>query len=245
VRVLVLHHDANSTTGLLGATLRALGYELDEHFICERLDSPDPSGPLPRLDQSPDDRIDLLVAMGSRWSVHDRAPIREWIDDELELLRDADRRGVPTLGICFGAQALAAALGGTVGPADRPEVGWHPVDSTVDEIAEGPWFQWHSDVFGVPPDAEELAASPSGPQAFQLRRSLGVQFHPELDRALLELWMVNDRDEVRAAGIDPDALVAETVERADSAARRCAALTQWMLGRIAPGHTAPFAQDGQ
>ena len=232
MRALVLHHDANSTSGLVGAALRERGFELDEHFICDQVDSPIATGPLPHLDG-----VDLVVALGSRWSVYDRTSVGGWIDDELELLRTADRRGVPTLGICFGAQALAAAHGATVRRAHRPEIGWSDVDSEIGQIAAGPWFQWHFDVFETPRYADLLARSPSGAQAFRLRRNVGVQFHPELDRVLLELWMVNDRAELRAAGVDPDALVEETIRMESSASRRCGELVDWFLADVASSAT--------
>ena len=227
-RALVLHHDANSTAGIVGAALVGRGIELVEHFICTELDSPVAAGPLPGLDG-----IDLVVALGSRWSVYDTDSIGGWIDDELELLRRADAAAVPTLGICFGGQVLAAAHGGAVKPATLPEVGWHAVSTDEPAIGSGPWFQWHFDVFESPPGSATLATSPSGPQAFRLRRNLGLQFHPELDRELLELWMVNDREQIRASGIDPDELLAETDRQVGSARPRTARLVDWFLDEVA------------
>ena len=132
--------------------------------------------------------------------------------------------------------------------ATTPEIGWYPVDpvgaggpdpaSTSDAgdlgpIAPGPWFQWHLDVFTVPPGAEMLATSPVGPQAFRLRRNLGVQFHPELDVDVLELWMVNDRDQLVASGIDVESLVAETRRNHGAAQARAGRLIDWFLRVIA------------
>jgi hypothetical protein len=58
---------------------------------------------------------------------------------------------VPVLGICFGAQALAAALGGQAIRAERPEVGWTPIQTHRPDLIEpGPWFQWHSDRWVLP-----------------------------------------------------------------------------------------------
>jgi GMP synthase-like glutamine amidotransferase len=67
-----------------------------------------------------------VVAMGSDHSVH--ASSEPWIAREVGFLRDAHAAGVPVLGVCFGAQALAAALGGSVGRAQRPEIGWIDVE---------------------------------------------------------------------------------------------------------------------
>ncbi len=223
-RALILHHDANSTAGMVGEALSGHGIELVEHFICTEIDSPTAAGPLPTLDG-----FDLVVALGSRWSVYDTDSIGGWIGDELDLLRQADASGIPTLGICFGGQVLAAAHGSAVKPATIPEVGWHEVVSDEPAIGGGPWFQWHFDVFEAPARSTTLASSPSGPQAFLLRRNLGLQFHPELDRELLELWMINDREQIRASGIDPDELLTETDRQVPGARPRTARLVDWFL----------------
>jgi GMP synthase-like glutamine amidotransferase len=233
VRALVIHHDANSDAGLVGRALDDRGVERVEHFVSTELDSPVASGPMPTLDG-----VDVVIALGSRWSVYDRASIGGWIDDELDLLRDADRLGIATLGICFGGQALAAAHGGEVRVSPTPEVGWYQVESSCPAIAAGPWFQWHFDRFDIPPGAELLASSPAAPQIFLLRRNLGLQFHPELDRALLELWMVNDRSDIEAAGLEPDRLLEETDRLAPLAWPHTRRLVEWFLDDVATTRAA-------
>ncbi len=226
-RALALHHDVNSTLGLLGPILSACGIDVVEHTVCAELDQPHSAGPLPTLAG-----IDLLVLMGSRWSVYEAA-ITEWIDDELELIRTADETGVPVLGLCFGGQALAAALGGEVTSSTLPEVGWVGVTSTEPALDRGPWFAWHFDRFEPPPGAETTATNDAACQAFRLRRNLGLQFHPELDTALLKLWMESDRDQLVEAGIDPDQLLADTRSQEAAAERRTAQLIEWFLIEVA------------
>ena len=225
---LVLHHDANSTSGTVGRHLAANGWSLTDHRLCDDPRSPAPSRALPDLDG-----VDLLVLTGSQWSVYDDESIGAWIHDELDLIRDADDRGIAVFGMCFGGQALAAALGGTVELAPTPEVGWFEVQSDEPEISDGPWFQWHFDRFDPPPDATVLARSPAGVQAFRLRRNLGLQFHPELDSQLLDLWVSSDHEELRAAGIDPVALVDRTRREMPRATIATATLLDWFLGQIA------------
>ncbi len=235
MRALVLHHDAASTTGLLGDLLADRGVEVHEHWICEQPASPVPAGPLPALD---DVAADLVVALGSRWSVYDDETIGAWIHDELDLLRDAHRRDLPVLGICFGGQALAAALGGEVAPGRVPDIGWSTVESDHPDIGAGPWFQWHFDVFTTPPGATELARSSTGPQAFVSGRSLGLQFHPELDVPLLELWIGEDHDQLVDAGVDPGGLLRETAGAAARAHPNTARLLDWFLAGVPTARSA-------
>ena len=233
---LFLHHDANSMVGLLGPALAHEGYEIRQHFICADLDSGVAAGPLPTLEG-----VDLLVLLGSRWSVYDTDNIGTWIDDELGLVRSADDAAIPVLGICFGGQVLAQALGGSVSAAGSEEIGWVGVeltDAAYDTpdgepvFDSGPWFQWHLDVFEVPPDGELLATSPAGPQAFRLRRNLALQFHPEVNNAVLEDWMITDRDQLADCGIDPDSLVAQTAIQAPQATVRAATLVRNFLASL-------------
>ncbi len=219
---LVLHHDVESTTGFVGEALTARGVRLREHTICPEPASPVAGGPLPDLDDT-----GLLVLMGSRWSVYDPA-IEPWIGQELDLVRSAVERDVPVLGLCFGGQALAAALGGRVEPTDRPEVGWVTVGSDVPELA-GTWFEWHFDRFEVPPGATTLATNDAAPQGFRQGRAVGLQFHPELDLPLLDLWIPGDREQLVQAGVDVDGLRAETVRHAGDARARCHRLVDWFL----------------
>ncbi len=165
-----------------------------------------------------------VVALGSERSVH--ASSDAWIAAELSYLAAAHAAGVPVLGICFGAQALAAALGGTVSRAAGVEIGW--IDVEGDDGYAGTWFTWHEDVFTPPPGATELAHAASGPQAFAVGASVGLQFHPEVTPAIVDQWLADGRDAVP----DPEPLRRDTAQRADAARERAFALfdrlaTRW------------------
>ncbi|HUZ24024.1 MAG TPA: type 1 glutamine amidotransferase [Streptosporangiaceae bacterium] len=210
MRVIVVRHHGIDDAGFIGDAFVARGGEIAVHLF------PD-DGPLPTLDG-----VDHVIVLGAKWSVYDEATIGDWIGDELAWLREADQAGVPVLGICFGAQALSAALGGRVAPASRPEIGWTTVDSLDPQLVEpGPWLEFHSDQCLPPPDATLLARNDVGVQAFSLRRNLAVQFHPEVNGPQLRRWLeVGCAAEAKRAGLDPDKLVAQTVAEESVAAQR-------------------------
>jgi GMP synthase-like glutamine amidotransferase len=184
----------------------------------------------------PDDTgYDLVVLMGSPWSVYDPR-VQGWVGPELEFLRQRVRKGAPTLGICFGAQAISAALGGKVARSTRPEHGWGSVVPRVDQIAASPWFQFHHDEFTTPPGAVELASNDAGVQAFRHLRTLAVQFHPEISADLLRAWCEAGADRaLREAGLDPDEVLAMTqILEAESQPGR-ERLLDWFLNGLADG----------
>ncbi len=154
-------------------------------------------------------RFGAVIPLGAEQSVERSAD--PWIAPQIAFLREAHDRGVPVLGLCFGGQALAAALGGAVHRAATPEIGWlelEPLDGAA--IAPGPWFAWHNDTFTLPPGATPLARSASYPHAFRVGRSIGLQFHPEVTPAIVEGWIRDGRDTLSRERIDGDAIRART-----------------------------------
>ncbi len=152
----------------------------------------------------------LLVLLGSARGAHEPANA-DVVERESALARAALRAGVPVMAICYGAQLLARALGGTSYESDDPELGWLRVD-TIDDVLcpEGPWAQLHTDVFTAPPTARVLGTSWYGPQCFVDdslgARSIAWQFHPEVTTATYHRWIDDDEAMIRAAGKDPDRL---------------------------------------
>ena len=224
-----MQHDAYSWPALVGERLEHHGVELEPFTVVEDIAEPVSHTPFPDPTG-----YDLVVAMGSPWSVYDTDTIGSWIGRELSMLRSAVDADVPVLGICFGGQAMAAALGGTVERSEEPEVGWYHVHSEHPAIAEGPWFQWHFDRFTPPPGATTLAHGPMGVQAYRVGRNLGVQFHPEITRDVLGTWLdVAEREMLSGLGIDPDTLLADTETRQQESAPHTANLVDHFLTDIA------------
>jgi len=227
VRALVVEHDPLSTPERVGAHLETRGVKLEPFVVVHDVANPDVTAVFP------DDGHDLVVLMGAPWSVYD-ANIQGWLRPELDLVRSHLARGTPILGICFGAQTLSAALGGTVSRSMSPEYGWVSVDSMVDEIADGPWFQFHHDEFTLPEGATELARNRAGLQAFRIGRSLAVQFHPEMTRDLIASWSVEGGDgELIEAGVDPEGLIAESEVRATETQPALERMLDWWLDELA------------
>lgn len=234
-RALVIAHEPHGGVCLIGERLLERGYEVDTHLICPDEDRPDRFNPFP--DPS---GYDLVVPMGSIRTLTDTSDIDGWIHDELELVRAAHERGQPILGVCFGGQVIAAALGGRVELAPRPEIGWFPVDGADNPVGTGPWMQWHHDRFVPPPGAEILATSDVAVQLFRIGTTVGTQFHPEVDPGHVTAWLDGAPPEYLAEfGIEPESLLAETVERADANRAQCGALVDWWLDCVVGGDRRP------
>ena len=187
-RALVLAHEPQGTSALVGERLQQRGYDVHEHVVTSDLDRPNDAAPFPDLAD-----YNMLVPMGSIRSLTNTDEIDSWIFDEISMVQAARQRGTPMLGVCFGGQLLAAALGGTVEQAPVPEIGWYDIHGPDESpnghsnpLGPGPWFQWHHDRFTPPPEADVLAVNANSVQLFRLGRCVGAQFHPEVTYAHLE-----------------------------------------------------------
>ena len=190
-------------------------------------------------------RPDLLLILGSSWSVHWPGLARE-VAAECALIRCAHDAGTPILGICYGAQITARALGGDAMPAATPEIGWCAVDavpcaapgaSSPPPIA-GEWFQWHVDTFTPPAGATLLATSLAGPQAYRIGRTFATQFHPEITAEIVARWAAETPpdatdDAPARLGVRPADLVAATRARELGHAAAAARLVDWYLDVVA------------
>jgi GMP synthase (glutamine-hydrolysing) len=155
-------------------------------------------------------RSDLVVVLGGPIGVyeHDRYP---FLSDELRALGRRLREGRPTLGICLGAQLMAAALGARVYPGPQREIELSGIELTeagkascLAPLSGQPVLHWHCDTFDLPEHALRLASTAAYEnQAFSLGRNvLGLQFHPEVDAHRFEQWLVGHASELAAARVD-------------------------------------------
>ncbi len=163
----------------------------------------------PGLDEA---AFDMLVVMGGPASVYDSYP---WLEQETGIIRKAVEKHAPVLGVCLGAQLIAASLGAEVMPSAGKEIGWYPVELTAAGGADPllshlgrtrTVFQWHGDTFALPAGAELLASSPLCPhQAFRFGDNVyALQFHLEVTASMVSEWLVvpENRQEVTAFGGD-------------------------------------------
>lgn len=232
MRVLFVQHDHVSPLGPVGERFAHHGFEIDTHLVVAESAF---SQPNITTDFPSSGDYDVLVPLGAPWGAWDDACIGNWLVPEIAWLRDAVESGMPVLGICFGGQLLARALGGSVAPAPRGEIGWTSVWSDRPTlVSNGPWFQFHYDRWVVPAGAVEIARTPAASQAFVVGRSLAVQFHPELDAAGLQGWLDwGGASKVEENGDDPAVMLAQTRAFEAAARERTFALVDAFLTDVA------------
>lgn len=232
MRALFVQHDHVSPTGPVSERLREHGFVVDEVIVVTEGDFATPNV----VFEFPDmDVYDLIVPMGAPWGAWDDVRIGNWLQPEIAWVRRAIEGDIPVLGVCFGGQLMARALGGAVSRAPKAEIGWRVID-TEDPllVSPGPWFEFHHDVWSVPRGATEIARNPVGSQAFSYGRSLAVQFHPELTALTLAGWLrEGGAGQVVADRQDPVELLARTEAEQAAAVERANALVDAFLERVA------------
>ena len=230
--MLFLYNDPTAPAGLLGEVFAESGFDISTFDVV----APDrPDDPLVDVVFPDPLDYDVIVPLGARWAVYDeRVP---WIADESAMVRRALDAGAGVLGVCFGGQLLASALGGTVARSPEPEIGWCEVHSGNPALVPpGPWFQWHFDRLTTPPGAVEVARNARATQAFVKGRAMGLQFHPEVDAALVDYWLAEDAGtDLARLGLDAQDVRAHTTAVVDEAAGRLRLLVAGFLGLLTEG----------
>jgi GMP synthase-like glutamine amidotransferase len=231
-KVLFIVNDPVAPEAMLGETFAEQGFDIDRFVVVPPGRTDDPAFEVSFPDPT---GYDVIVPLGARWSVYDEALGRTWVRSEMAMVRDADTAGVGVLGVCFGGQLLARAHGGSVTRSAAPEIGWFEIDSSAtDLVPAGHWFEWHFDRWTLPPGATEIARNRRASQAFVIGHTLALQFHPELDATLLELWLDDEKDgELAGQGTTPTELRSSTTALTDDAARRLRGLVAGFLSHVA------------
>lgn len=187
-------------------------------------------------------RPDLLIMMGGPMGVYEQDQ-HPWIACQLRRLALRLEAGLPTLGVCFGAQMIAAAMGGTVHPGPHKEIGFDELtvlppagspDSPLAHLAGQPVLHWHGDTFTLPDGVELLASSRLYPhQAFRRGANiLALQFHAEMGLdPRFEAWIDQGGPMMAEAGTSAERLRTEHALHGPAAvAAGQAMIRQWLAG---------------
>ena len=150
----------------------------------------------------------LVVILGGPIGVYETQDY-PFLQEEINLLKVRLEKNLPTLGICLGAQLIAAALGGKVYSGHTKEIGWSKLNlasvenNPLQALEDIQVLHWHGDTFDLPAQAELLASSNLYPhQAFRVgNHILALQFHPEIASDSLEKWLIGHTGELRQANI--------------------------------------------
>lgn len=217
--LLVFQHEKDETSAVLGQFLQQRGHRL----VTVPLFDPD--------SHVPDDldNITGLVIMGGSMNIDEQDSI-PWMKPEMALIKKAYEMELPMVGVCLGAQLIAASLGGEVAKMAAPEIGWHNVKlafpGTTDAVLAGQTWdsvQFHlhgQEVTKMPPDSTPLAGSRAcRNQAFRVGMTCyAFQFHFEWNRQQLEYYAKTHF--VTSNGGDPDAIIAGCDEHYHNYRRR-------------------------
>ena len=228
-RALVIRHVVHEGIAGYREPVEAAGYRIERVAACETdWEATDVLAP------------DLLVVMGGPMGVFETGKY-PWITAEVEAIGRRVRADRPTLGVCLGAQMIAAAMGARVYPGLVREVGFSAL--TLGEAGEGSPLRhlegtqvlhWHGDTFDLPDDVTQLASTPIySNQAFAAGRNvLALQFHAEMgEDPRFHTWLEQDSEYIRGAGVCAATLERDHDRLGPAAARAGQAmLAEWLAG---------------
>jgi len=156
---------------------------------------------------------DAVFILGGPMSVNDNF---DYLLEEKKLIQSSFNLGVPMFGICLGSQLIASSCGGKVFQGPKKEIGWGEVhitskgqSSIFDKILGNKIrvFHWHGDTFTLPNDAEILSESDLYIQAFRFKNAVGMQFHLEVTKNMIQNWIREYHKELKNEKISGDRFV--------------------------------------
>ena len=213
--VLIIQHQAGEGPGTIEEELLGAGHKVRKVRVDEGDKVPSEVGSLSGL-----------VVMGGSMGVGDQGKLTH-LKDEIALLKQFLVAEKPILGVCLGAQLLAAALGSEVGAGEK-EIGWIPVrkmpdafkDTVLRRLPENfPALLWHGDHFPLPKGAAHLLSTDKcGCAAFRHgKKAYGLVPHLEMTAAMVDEMVAGSRKELAAAGVEAGQILEDTSEHAEPA----------------------------
>ena len=205
-QVWAIQHIGYEDLGSFEPVLKARGFDVkyfcSQHIDYKGLFTDDP---------------DLVVVLGGPMSVHDtdRNP---WIHAEEQFVKERIASEKPLMGICFGAQMIARALGAKTYVGEQgKEIGWSKITVNADGL-KTPFrhldgeltsmLHWHGDTFDLPDGATLLASSDQyKKQAYSYgEHTFCMQCHPEVTASKLKLWYASALDQIEEVGTSVEKL---------------------------------------
>lgn len=211
-KVLIVCHKSKLDAGAFEELLLKRGYNIQT--ILSFQDSVADINPLEH---------DLAIFMGGPMGAY-QTDMFPYLNDEIKYIETRLKADKPYLGICLGGQLMAKALGADVYPGRQgKEIGWHTIDvneagiqTPLKHLDSGNtgMMQWHGDTFDLPEGATLLASSKVYKnQAFSYgTKALGLQFHPEVTKNNIELWLATGQAELQQVGLNVPLLRENTIE---------------------------------
>ena len=186
--VLVLQNSKIEVPGVLGTLLESDGFSIQTIFAKE--------------EKIPNDNFSLLIVLGANESAND---LHSYLLDEQKLIKKSVEKNIPVLGICLGSQLIAKTFGGIVYSGSKKEIGFYDdiefdYDCSLFSGIKNPMtvFHWHGDTFTLPENSIRLAHSKNYEnQAFQIKSAIGLQFHLEVDRTIVKLWLDKSQEYIK------------------------------------------------
>lgn len=207
--ILIIQNDAKEGAGLLASLTNVRGIP-QETILGDKADY----AVLKAEDYG------ALVILGGAQSAYE-TDAYPFLKQEMELCKDFIGEGKPIAGFCLGAQIMACALGGSVHPGEKKEIGWYDLHLTKDASADPLFsghpetllaYHFHGDVIEMPPGATNLAYSDlTKCQLFRFGNSAyGFQYHAEADLPLIQDMCTNNATYMADNGFDHELIVRQS-----------------------------------
>ena len=229
--VLIIQHQAGEGPGTIEEELLGAGHKVRRVRIDQGDQVPDEVG-----------LMGGLVVMGGSMGVGDQGKLSH-LKAEIALLKQFHKAEKPILGICLGAQLLAAALGTEVAAGEK-EIGWYPVrklpdafkDPVLRRLPENfPALMWHGDYFALPKGAVPLLSTDKcACAAFRHgKKAYGLVPHLEMTAAMVDEMVAGSRKELTAAGVEVSGILEDTSEHSEPVEELARVMWRAWIGLLA------------